>query len=162
MGCKVEFENKSCLIKKSGGVIADGFLHDSHYYLRIHSNPSFLSHHTAHTADINCWHERLAHLNVDAITQMLWKRAVLRMNVGLSKLVESCDPCLVEKVLEHHFQEHLIFADKTFWSLCIMMCDPCLNSSGGSKYFVTFIDDISRYCRVNKMNNESKVFHKFQ
>ena len=33
---------------------------------------------------------------------------------------------------------------------------------GGKRYFVTFIDDYTRYCEVYFMKNKSEVFNKFK
>ena len=35
-------------------------------------------------------------------------------------------------------------------------------SIGGSQYFVTFVDDYSRYCRVYFMQRKSEDFDKFE
>ena len=37
-----------------------------------------------------------------------------------------------------------------------------VDSIGGSKYFVTFIDDFSRYTTVYTMKNKNEVFAKFK
>ena len=43
------------------------------------------------------------------------------------------------------------------------VCGPMPTQSiAGNKYFVTFIDDCSRYCKVYFMKNKSEVFNKFK
>ena len=43
------------------------------------------------------------------------------------------------------------------------VCGPMSTDSiGGKKYFVTFIDDYSRYCKVYFQRNKSEVFEKFK
>ena len=43
------------------------------------------------------------------------------------------------------------------------VCGPMHTESiGGCKYFVTFIDDYSRYCHVYFLKQESEVFEKFK
>ena len=41
--------------------------------------------------------------------------------------------------------------------------DPCKSESiGWHKYFVTFIDNFSRYCKVYFMKNKYEVFKRFK
>ncbi len=42
------------------------------------------------------------------------------------------------------------------------VCGPMDESIGGKRYFVSFIDDFSRYCAVYFLENKSKVFEKFK
>ena len=43
------------------------------------------------------------------------------------------------------------------------VCGPMpVDSIGGKRYFVTFIDDYTRYCKVYFMKNKSEVFNKFK
>ena len=42
------------------------------------------------------------------------------------------------------------------------ICDPMRSDSkGGAKYFVTFIDDHSRYCKVSFIKRKNQVFPEF-
>ena len=58
------------------------------------------------------------------------------------------------------------------WKICSVrplqhvhsdVCGPMpTNSLGGKKYFVTFVDDYSRMCKVYFLRSKSEVFEKFK
>ena len=86
------------------------------------------------------------------------------MNVDVDKLSRCCEGCALEKQHRNSFPK--TSNNLTKQPLEIIHSDVCgpmnVDSIGGSKYFVTFIDDFSRYTTVYTMKNENEVFEMFK
>ena len=66
-GLKVEFEGETCRIFKKNTIVATGHLEGDLFVLDTLDTPADQH---AHDADLKLWHERLAHVSSDGITQM--------------------------------------------------------------------------------------------
>ena len=104
------------------------------------------------------WHKRLAHMSKKGL-QLLAKQSLIP--VTKYKPSNPCDYCLFGKQHRVSFQKNstrkkleLVYSD---------VCGPMeVNSLGGNKYFVTFIDDASRKTWVYLLHIKSQVFQHFQ
>ena len=91
------------------------------------------------------WHYRLGHLNfrdLDAFQKH-------GMVIGLPKInfpIELCEECVQGKQHKNNFSKDV--GHKTKEQLEVVYSDVCgprqVDSYGGNRYFVTFIDDFSR------------------
>ncbi|KRX14696.1 Retrovirus-related Pol polyprotein from transposon TNT 1-94 [Trichinella nelsoni] len=108
------------------------------------------------------WHRRLGHLNERSLLELTWHEKVFGMKVGKEKL-PVCEICIKGKQTQSPFPKsqtkrrcrplELIHTD---------ICGPMRqNSIGGSKYFVTFIDDHSRWCETYFLKNRNEVLDAF-
>ena len=94
------------------------------------------------------WHKQLGHFNYATLKRMV----DLHMTYGLQDIQEQkniCEACQLEK------QTRVVFPDNAFRALSKLqlihtdVCGPMHNESlNGSKYFLLFIDDYSRFCWV--------------
>ncbi|KAE8692022.1 hypothetical protein F3Y22_tig00110863pilonHSYRG00024 [Hibiscus syriacus] len=106
------------------------------------------------------WHMRLAHLSERGMTE-LHKRNLLH-GVKSCKL-DFCKYCVLGKqtkvcfkTAKHTTQGILDYVHSDVWG-------PSTTSSlGGSRYYVTFIDDFSRKVWVYFLKQKSEVFEKFK
>ena len=89
----------------------------------------------------NLWHRRLAHMSEKGL-QILEKRSLIPFAKGMS--LKSCDYCLFGK---QHRVSFCIPSTRKSNVLDLVYSDVCgpigVESLGGNKYFVTFIDDAS-------------------
>lgn len=112
------------------------------------------------TQDI--WHRRLGHLNNRSM-QLLMNGLCIGVNYDITKY-EACVACIKGK------QTHLFFPKKShsrateFLGLVHTdLCGPMpVQSFGGAKYFLTFIDDFSRKTFVYFLRNKNEVFENFK
>ena len=90
----------------------------------------------------NLWHKRLAHMSEKGL-QILAKKFFIPFAKGMS--LKPCDYCLFGK--QHRVSFHIPSTRKPN-VLDLVYSDVCgpidVESLGGNKYFVTFIDDASR------------------
>ena len=109
------------------------------------------------------WHRRFCHLGINNVRKLISKELVDGIDFKITKDSYVCENCNDGKIHRTPFpiresNEHKV--------LDLIHSDVCgkLNpgSLGGGNYFVTFIDDASRYVWVYIINNKSDVFDVFK
>lgn len=160
-GYVVQFGHTRCWIKnKQKKVCALGTLHDKLYYLDVESYD-----HSASTATSGntLWHQRLAHVNVASIRNMSeW--SLSDSNPSSADDIGICEPCIKGKMARKTFNSRNEIRSKRVLELVHTdVCGPMKTVSlGGSRYFVTFVDDYTRYVHVYFVSNKSDVFSVFK
>ena len=108
------------------------------------------------------WHQRLGHLNESS----LQKLAKLKMADGFDydprRNIGFCRSCVEGKIHRQPFPRE--GARRSTKPLGLVHSDVCgelsVRSLGGAKYFLTFVDDNSRYVWVYMLKHKSEVFGK--
>jgi hypothetical protein len=108
----------------------------------------------AASASIELWHSRLGHVSLPRIQTLVSK--------GLLGLVSSspfdCMPCQLGKQPTLPFNNSESIASATFDLIHSDVWEPSpVPTVGGSRYFVIFVDDFSRYTWIYLMKNRSEV-----
>lgn len=115
------------------------------------------------TSHATLWHKRLGHFHTKGIQRMIQFQAVKGLpNLHFSQ--QTCSGCQlgkhsrtkIPKVTTHRASSilELIHSD---------VCGPFrINSLGGARYFVTFIDDFSRKTWIYFITHKSQVLEKFK
>lgn len=161
-GFKVIFTGNQAIVKRKDGstvMIAekrnDLYIVDvvEDYALQTNENPG----------NLERWHRRYGHLNFRDLKGLQTNNAVKGLNLDSKNASEECIVCakgkmtqLPYKCSEHRQKEKLglIHSD---------ICGPMSTESlGGAKYFVTFIDDFSRYTETTMLRQRSDVLKAFQ
>ena len=77
--------------------------------------------------------------------------------------IPMCESCLEGKMTKRPFKAKGYRATKPLELVHTDVCGPMrVQARGGYEYFVTFIDDYSRYDFVYLMSQKSKTFDKFR
>jgi hypothetical protein len=163
-GKKVQFEGKCCFILDSHGqLLREGELVGKLYVLNAH--PTAV--HTANvavTSSMDLWHQRLGHLGIQSLKSMSSKGLATGLNIEGDGDLQFCGGCADGKLHKLPFPKG--GGTRSTEVLGIVHSDVCgpmpTQSIGGSKYFVTFIDDLTRYTRVYFLKQKSEVLEKFQ
>ena len=112
---------------------------------------------------LSLWHLRYGHLNCNDIKLLYDQKLVTGMNLTSVDRVEACHGCAVGKSKRLPFPKKS--NRKTSRPLELIHSDVCgpfhLTSVGGSRYFVTFVDDYSRYVTVYMLKSKHEAFDKF-
>jgi len=118
---------------------------------------------TAVSRDEWLWHYRLGHLNFRDLKSM----QKYGMVSGLPEIhvpTEVCEECVQAKQHRNNFSKNA--GSKTKNVLEVVYSDVCgpiqVESTGGNKYFVTFIDDFSRKLWTYLIKRKSEVFEVFR
>lgn len=161
-GNKVIFEGNKCSIINSDGVVlATCIAENGIYQINSSVDQCMLVHRPA--VDIFTWHRRLGHVN----GQTLLKMSTLGNGLLLStKDVDRLKECVVCAEGKHSRTPFPASNSKTKKVLALVHSDLCgpmqTQSIGGSKYFLTFVDDFSRKLFIYLLSAKSQTFAKFK
>ena len=166
-GMRVVFENGRCEMSKGGKLIAEGYRHKGLYRL---TTPHTLSAKIPASAlitktdDLRLWHARLAHVNVDGIKQMVSKKVVDGISVNVKQDVGICESCVYGKSTRAPMPKQ--GGDRSKDILDLVHSDIAgpiqVPSLGGSRYFITFTDDRSKYTCEYTMKKRSQALEYFK
>ncbi|CAJ2637099.1 unnamed protein product [Trifolium pratense] len=109
------------------------------------------------------WHQRFGHLNFRYLTQLVSKGMV----TGLPRIEtpdKLCDGCLIGKQSRNTFNKSLPMRSSSV--LGVVHSDVCgpfdVNSLGGNRYFLTFVDEYSRKIWLYLLKTKDEAFEIFK
>ena len=165
-GAEVRFKGQSCKIMINDKVYSIGHKHGKLYKLNSEPEESCCFGSTnENDASLSLWHYRYGHLGYDNVKMLYNKSMVNGMNVNSQEEIDrKCEGCAYGKQNRQPFPKKT--SHQSTHPLELIHSDVCgpmnVNSVGGSRYFVTFIDDYSRYTAVYMMKNKSEVLQKLK
>ena len=162
-GYSFKFGNKSVSLFKNTSFIGSGILHDGLYKLKLDNlfAESLLTlHHNVGTKrslmnenSSNLWHKRLGHISRERLERLVMDGIL--PNLDFTDL-GVCVDCIKGKQTKHTKKG----ATRSNELLEIIHTDICgpfdTPSIGGEKYFITFIDDFSRFCYIYLLHEKSQ------
>ena len=151
-GKTTKFTKTGCeILNKDNKVIAFATTVGSLYYLEFCRKPQL---NVAESERL--WHRRYGHLGEKSL-QKLAKREQFDYNV--KKNIGFCEACIGGKLHRSRFE---ISSSQTKEPLEVVHSDVCgklrEKSIGGAEYFLTFIDDYTRYTWVYPLKTKDQVF----
>uniref|UniRef100_A0A2N9FFW3 Integrase catalytic domain-containing protein n=1 Tax=Fagus sylvatica TaxID=28930 RepID=A0A2N9FFW3_FAGSY len=106
------------------------------------------------------WHKWLAHMSEKEL-QILAKKSLIPFAKGMP--LNSCDYCLFGKQHRVSFRRSSTRKSNMLDLVYFDVCGPIeVESLGGNRYFVTFIDDASRKVWVYVLKTKDQVFQLFK
>ena len=155
----------SILINKLGQIIATCKLNPDLYELGetiISTNYALAIPTTTSLNTADLWHLRLSHINEHRLKQ------IQGVSKGITPFDENqitlCQSCIEGK--QYMIKFPIQGARRAIEILELFHSDICgsmqVAKHTGYLYFITFIDDFTRFCNVYLMKNKSKAFAKFQ
>lgn len=135
---------------------------DNLFIKRINANRGAQINHLSGNIDLSLLHRRLGHVNVSDIEKMIKNKAVtgIRTDVTSSR---PCDTCLKCKASQLPYQSSNTRSTRRLELVHSDLCGPIATESlGGAKYFVTFVDDYSRYVWVYPIKFKDEVVNTFK
>ncbi|GJT50981.1 retrovirus-related pol polyprotein from transposon TNT 1-94 [Tanacetum coccineum] len=119
---------------------------------------NFISSLNIECSTFNLWHNCLGHLNYKTMKDML-KQGIISYN---SEHKDKCEMCVQAKMKRKPFPK----VDRQSENLELVHSDICeLNGQltrGGNRFFITFIDNCSRYTYVYLLKSKDKAFKTFK
>lgn len=99
-------------------------------------------------------HQRLGHLHSSTLS---------RFCTSGGKSTNMCTSCVIAKLHRKPFRSSLPQADRILYRVHSDVVGPIQTMTpGGNRYFVTFMDEFSRFARVYLLEQSSEVFDKFR
>lgn len=112
--------------------------------------------------DVHLWHERLGHLNVKDVIKLL-NKAGKNVNVNDVSLSRECDVCAKGKMTALPFSKSSGPCDEKLNIVYSDIVGPMrCESNGGSRYFITFIDDCTRWCEIYFLKSKCNALDAFK
>ena len=109
------------------------------------------------------WHRRYAHLGARNLERIAKEQLVDGFDYNSEKKPSFCEPCIDGKQCSMPFPK--TEGESSAELLGVVHSDVCgkieTKSLNGVEYFVTFIDDKSRFIWVYPLKHKSEVFKKF-
>lgn len=163
-GCTFVIDNLGVEIFKKNRFVASGYhdYNDDLYYLNMmvkspvgpcvnNINKS------EQTISLMDWHRKLGHLNTDSIVKMCKNELVDGLNINSYNKLD-CEVCIKCKITEESYPKSTDNkSDVALYRIHSDVCEMPIASYTGAKYFVTFIDDYSRYVSVYCLKSKSEV-----
>lgn len=109
------------------------------------------------------WHQRLGHLNSKDMDKLKSKNMVVGLNMKGNSIEINCEVCNKCKIHQLPYKSSPRREKERLGLIHSDICGPMnIPSLGGAKYFVTFIDDMSRYVEVVTLKKRSEVITAFK
>ncbi|KAJ4719034.1 Retrovirus-related Pol polyprotein from transposon TNT 1-94 [Melia azedarach] len=161
-GYSLFFKDKACVISDSSGdkVVVVPMI-DKSFIIRWHSNISLACKTVVDESWL--WHKRFGHANFKSL-KLLQEKCLVDDMFAVNICNEVCESCQMGKL--HRFP----FPSQAKWrateklelvhsDVCGPMQTPSLNQN---RYFILFVDDLTRMTWVYFMNNKSQAFSCFK
>ena len=166
MGKTVKFEDNKCWIHDDKGhLCATGSVVNKLYQLDSQvdcEQKAMVSAEKGNNMDL--WHHRCGHVNEQQLNSMVQKRLTTGVTFPKKATLSFCESSVEGKMHRKPFKP--VGEIRSTRKLKLVHSDVCgpmpTESVGGNKYFVTFIDDYSRFSAVYFMKNKSEVLQKFK
>ena len=164
-GFRVCFDECKCEVTDgSGKVITTGKHTGKLYYLNDVGEQANAHEQVNAASDLSLWHRRLGHLGVANVKRLINGNMVEGVKGKLTGDIGVCGPCAYGKQHRTPFPD--ASKSRSDSVLGLVHTDVCgrmeVRSISGSEYFVTFIDDKTRYIWVFFLKQKSEVFKMYR
>jgi len=154
-------------------VIGSGSIRDGLYYLTVVApkdisvnssacaSSSFTGHKRALLSENSAllWHRRLGHISKKRVEGLVKSKILPSLNYSN---LDSCSDCIKGKLTK----QRKLTATRAAGLLDLVYTDICgpfpVKARGGQRYFITFIDDYSRYTYVYLLEHKSEALEVFK
>ncbi|MCO5588517.1 hypothetical protein L7F22_042474 [Adiantum nelumboides] len=169
-GLRVIFEDDRCIVRDrengypliTTGTLENGLFVLDRYEKQIHTCIAETK--TQAMQDAELWHARFGHVGYGSLMTLQCHNMVHDLSLLEMPPRHVCEGCVLGKM--HRFAFSQDGSVRTTRKLQLVHSDVCgpmrTPSMGNSLYFVTFIDDFSRFCWVYPLKEKSDVFAVFQ
>jgi len=115
-------------------------------------------------SDLMKWHQRYGHLNLNDLKKLVANDLVTGMSINQKKINDiNCEICYKCKIHQLPYKRSSNRAKAVLELVHSDICGPIETESlGGARYFVTFVDDFSRYTEDAMLRSRSEVLNAFQ
>jgi hypothetical protein len=111
-------------------------------------------------SQINTWHSRLGHASRKVVKRILRNNNLLTSQESVSHYV--CDACQQAKSYQLPYSSSTSMSKVPIELVYSDVWGPTLESVGRKQYYVSFIDDFSKFTWIYLLKFKSEVFQKFQ
>ena len=106
----------------------------------------------------NLWHGRLGHVNHHTLHRLINLNLLPKFEIDFD---HKCETCVEAKMARASFKS----VERSIERLDLIHSDVCdmksIQTRDGKKYFITFIDDCTRYCYVYSLRSKNEAIEAF-
>ena len=148
--------------REDGSVALTATKHDDLYVVNEGPNYAMFSYDKVDENLIK-WHQRYGHLNINDLQKMKNTEMVSGITFASKTNEIGCEICAKCKIHALPFKRSETRETQVLGLIHSDICGPMNTESlGGAKYFVTFIDDYSRYTETTMLRNRSDALQAFK
>jgi hypothetical protein len=161
-GFKVVLESNKLVVSKSGQFIGKGYDCVGLFcFSLLDFNNKSVNHICANVDDlVSIWHSRLCHINFGSMSRLATMSLIPNITIVKGSKCHSCvqskQPRKPHKAVE---ERHLAPLELIHYDLCEM---NGVLTKGGKRYFMTLIDDVSRFCYVYLLKTKDEALDYFK
>ena len=159
-GYKLVFESNKCILSKYGTFIGKVYESGGLFRLSLLDTCFNFVNHVSHDTETNIWHSRLCHINFGFMTRLAGMNLIPKFNLVKGS---KCHVCVQSKQPR---MPHKTVAARNLAPLELIHSDLCeMNgelTKGGKRYFMTLIDDCTRFYYVYLLKTKDKALHYFK
>ena len=162
-GFRLVFESDKFVLTKSGMYVGKGYMCDGLFKLNVMTIVSKLNEIKVASSSYllessHLWHGRLGHVNYNSLRRLIHLHCLPKFDINPN---HKCEICVEAKMTKKSFST----IDRSTEPLALVHSDLCdfksVQSRGGKKYIITFIDDYSRYCYVYLLRSKYEALDAF-
>jgi hypothetical protein len=159
-GHKLVFESNKCVLSKFGTFIGKGYESGGLFRLSLcENNVKYVNHINNHD-EANIWHSRLCHINFGCMSCLVGLNLIPKFNLVKNS---KCPVCVESKQPR---KPNKAAAARNLAPLELIHSDLCeMNgelTKGGKRYFMTFIDDCTRFFFVYLLKSKDEALLYFK
>ena len=163
-GFKLVFESDRFILTKAGMYVGKGYLADGLFKLNVMVTNALNNNNNNASAYIvdsfNLWHARLGHVNKRSIHRMVNLNLLPKFDINMH---EKCEVCSESKFARQSFKSIQERSNELLSLIHSDLCDfKTIPTRGGKNYFITFIDDCSKYCYVYLLHSKDEALNMFK
>ena len=106
----------------------------------------------------NLWHGRLGHVNYDTLRRLINLNHIPTFQIDAKHKCENYVEAKLTKSSFKSIERHTEPLDLSNSDICDL---KFVQTRGGNKYFITFVDDIIKYCYVYLLKSKDEAIEKF-
>ena len=165
-GFKLVFVSDNFILTKNGMYVGKGYMSNGLFKMNVMTVvPPIKNINKKNTSSTymlessNVWHGRLGHVNYDTLRRLINMECLPKFQIDPN---HKCEICVESKLTRTSFQS----IERRSEPLELIHPDICdmkfIQTKGGKKYFLTLIEDCTRYCYVYLLRSKDEALKMFQ
>jgi hypothetical protein len=159
-GFKLVFESNKCILSKFGTSVGKSYESGGLFRLSLSDVCNKVAYNVINVDETNVWHSRLCHVNFGRMMRLSNLSLIPKFTfIKNSK----CHVCVESRQTR---KPHKTVEARSLASLELIHSDLCemngVLTKGEKKYFMTLIDDSTRFCYIYLLKSKDEALHYFK
>jgi hypothetical protein len=159
-GFKLVFESNKCVLSKYENFVGKCYESGDLFRLSLSENCNNIVNNVVNIDESNVWHSRLCHINFGCMTRLANLSLIPKFTVVKGS---KCHVCVESKQPR---KPHKVADARNLTPLKLIHSDLCeMNGElikGGKRYFMTLIDDYTRFYYIYLLKSNDEALHYFK